>query len=143
MPAHVHPFLVYYEDTDFTGVVYHANYLKYMERAREHCLGVDELVRRWRDERMGFAVYHADITFKEPARHGDTLEVHTTLTRESRYRFLADQRIRRPDSRKDMVIGRIQLVTIRGEAGKLCDLPDDLEPVLRRYAPDPTPARRR
>ena len=38
--AHVHTVRVYYEDTDFSGVVYHANYLKYCERAREHLLGI-------------------------------------------------------------------------------------------------------
>ncbi|MBW2548816.1 MAG: thioesterase, partial [Deltaproteobacteria bacterium] len=42
---YVHPVQIYYEDTDHSGVVYHANYLKYFERAREHIFGVDELVR--------------------------------------------------------------------------------------------------
>lgn len=138
MPSHIHPFRVYYEDTDFSGVVYHANYLKFMERAREHALGIDELVRRWKEDRLGFVVYHADLTFKVPAHHGDALEVHTSFARESRFRLLADQRIRRPGERKDMVIGKIQLVAVRGEAGKLCDLPSDLEHVIDAYAIEAT-----
>jgi len=135
MPAHVHPIIVYYEDTDFSGVVYHANYLKFMERAREHALGVQELVRRWQQDRMGFVVYKAELTFKEPARHGDELQVHTTFSRQSRYRFIADQRILRPGSSKDMVIGRIELVPVEAR-GRLCDLPADMEPLLERWNPD-------
>ena len=45
---------VYYDDTDFSGVVYHANYLKYMERAREHMLGRAELVRLYQEEGHAF-----------------------------------------------------------------------------------------
>ena len=41
MTPHVHPVQINYEDTDHSGVVYHANYLKYFERAREHSLGVE------------------------------------------------------------------------------------------------------
>ena len=41
MAAHRHEIQIYYEDTDHSGVVYHANYLKYFERAREHMLGVE------------------------------------------------------------------------------------------------------
>ena len=48
--SHVLDIQIYYEDTDFSGVVYHANYLRFFERAREHILGADELVRLWRDE---------------------------------------------------------------------------------------------
>ena len=59
---------VYYEDTDHSGVVYHANYLKYFERAREHLLGVDELVALWNEQGVGFVVYRADITYKKGAR---------------------------------------------------------------------------
>ena len=48
---------IYYEDTDHSGLVYHANYLKYFERAREHLLGTDELVRLLAEEGKGFVVY--------------------------------------------------------------------------------------
>ena len=45
-----HAVQIYYEDTDHSGLVYHANYLKYFERAREHLLGVDELVRLLKED---------------------------------------------------------------------------------------------
>lgn len=132
MPAHVHPLHVYYEDTDFSGVVYHANYLKFMERAREHLLGIDELVRRWKEERLGFVVYKADLTFREPAVHGDRLEVHTTVSLPSKVRLVCDQRVRRAGGRKDLVTGRIELVAVTGE-GRLADLPADVHAILARY----------
>ena len=52
---------IYYEDTDLSGSVYHANYLRYFERAREHLLGPPELVRLWKDEGIGFVVYKWSI----------------------------------------------------------------------------------
>ncbi len=68
---------VYYEDTDFGGVVYYANYLKYMERARTEFLrglGYDqsELLTR---ERRQFVVKSAHIDFVSPARFDDVLSV--------------------------------------------------------------------
>ena len=90
---YTHPITVYYEDTDFTGVVYHANYLKYFERAREHLLGVDDLVALYRDHGVGFVVYKAELTFKEGAVHGDRLEIRTAVRAESEYRLLFDQSV--------------------------------------------------
>ena len=71
MAEHRFPVSIYYEDTDFSGLVYHANYLKYCERAREHLLGRDRLVRMWSETGMGFVVYRAELQFREPARFGD------------------------------------------------------------------------
>ena len=45
---------VYYEDTDHSGVVYHANYLKYFERAREGVIGPQALVALWKESGLGF-----------------------------------------------------------------------------------------
>ncbi len=75
---------VYYEDTDFTGIVYHANYLRYMERGRTNYLrliGADHrlLFEATEKEAPGFAfVVHAmNIKFTRPARMDDVLEVVT------------------------------------------------------------------
>jgi acyl-CoA thioester hydrolase len=75
---------VYYEDTDFTGIVYHANYLRYMERGRTNYLrliGADHrsLFEATEKEVPGFAfVVHAmNIKFARPARMDDVLEVVT------------------------------------------------------------------
>lgn len=68
---------VYYEDTDFGGVVYYANYLKFMERARTEylrSLGYDQSVLL-AQERVQFVVKSADINFVSPARFDDVLSV--------------------------------------------------------------------
>lgn len=126
---HIHPVRVYYEDTDFSGVVYHANYLKYFERAREHLIGPDELVRLYREDGIAFVVYHAELSYKEGAVFGDMLEVETTVTMESPYRARFRQVVWRGAARPDpttrrtpLVEGSVDLVTVN-RAGKLVPLP--------------------
>jgi acyl-CoA thioester hydrolase len=81
---HVMPVRVYYEDTDFSGVVYHANYLHYLERGRSNylrLLGADQrvLFEQAASEAPGFAfvVRSMRIEFLKPARMDDVLEVMT------------------------------------------------------------------
>ena len=81
---HVLVVRVYYEDTDFTGVVYHANYLRYMERGRTNYLrliGADHraLFEATEKEAPGFAfvVRCMTIDFLQPARMDDVLEINT------------------------------------------------------------------
>jgi len=93
--THVFPVQIYYEDTDHSGLVYHANYLKYFERAREHVLGVDELVRMLRDDGIGFVVYKCELTFKQGAVFGDTIEIRSTPRKESDYRIVFQQDVHR------------------------------------------------
>ncbi len=92
---HYFPVRVYYEDTDHSGLVYHANYLKFFERAREHWLGIDLLLTLARDEGLGFVVYRAEVTYREGARFGDELTVRTTGSCESDYRLVLSQDILR------------------------------------------------
>jgi acyl-CoA thioester hydrolase len=81
---HLQPVRVYYEDTDFTGVVYHASYLRFMERGRSNylrLLGADQrvLFEQVEKEAPGFAfvVRSMQIDFRRPARMDDVLEVVT------------------------------------------------------------------
>jgi len=127
---YTHPITVYYEDTDFTGVVYHANYLKYFERAREHLLGVDDLVALYRDHGVSFVVYKAELTFKEGAVHGDRLEIRTRVHAESEYRLIFEQSAWRVDGAKALVDGKVQLVCVDGEH-KLVRLPESVMAALR------------
>jgi acyl-CoA thioester hydrolase len=113
-PFHSFEVQVYYEDTDFSGVVYHPNYLRYFERAREHVLGAGELVRMWRDEKKGFVVYKATQQFKEGAVFGDLLEIRSTVRMESEYRVLFEQRAHRKADGKLLVEATIEMVCIDG-----------------------------
>ncbi len=74
---------VYFEDTDLTGVVYHANYLRYLERARSDMLDCGGIDQRAVFEAGGgaYAVAGLDIRYRAPAKLGDTLVVVSRLTR--------------------------------------------------------------
>lgn len=65
---------IYYEDTDHSGVVYHPNYLKYFERARENLIGTDALVKLWEEDGVGFSVYKAKMGFLDGATFGERLD---------------------------------------------------------------------
>ncbi|HJK94845.1 MAG TPA: YbgC/FadM family acyl-CoA thioesterase [Polyangiaceae bacterium LLY-WYZ-15_(1-7)] len=131
MEPHRLPVQIYYEDTDHSGLVYHANYLKYCERAREHLLGTDELVRLLREDGVGFVVYKAALTYKKGAVFGDTIEIRTTVAKASDYRLAFRQDVyRAPGSEELLVETEIDLVCV-DEAGKLVRVPAS---VLERVA---------
>ena len=73
---------VYFEDTDTAGIVYYANYLKYMERARSdmlRALGIDQRAALDADDGV-YAVAEASIKYRRPARLGDDLMIVSTVT---------------------------------------------------------------
>ena len=122
MREHSHKVQIYYEDTDLSGVVYHSNYLKYFERAREHCLGSDELVRLWDEDGLGFVVYKVEVTYREGARLGDVLDIRSTVEIESPYRAVFRQNVWREGGSKPLVEGIVQLVCVDANQ-KLTPLP--------------------
>src|SRR5258708_5819670 len=69
-------FTIYYEDTDFSGFVYHANYLKFFERAREHLIGI-ELLKSLYGSGLHFVVTSAALKYRAPALFGDQIEVQS------------------------------------------------------------------
>ena len=80
---HRHPVRVYYEDTDLAGIVYYANYLRFLERGRTEALraaGVDQ-GRLGRERGIVFAVRRVAIEYLRPARLDDLLTVTTAITR--------------------------------------------------------------
>jgi len=97
---HVLPVRVYYEDTDFTGVVYHANYLRYFERGRSDFLrmaGISHTDLLEHHEPTAFVVTRMEIDFKRPARIDDALLVRTTYDEARGPRLAITQRITRGD----------------------------------------------
>lgn len=94
--THVLPVRVYYEDTDFSGIVYHANYLRYAERGRSDFLrlaGIHHTELFEGAEPLAFAVHRMEIDFLKPARIDDLLEVRTRYARASGARIEAAQSI--------------------------------------------------
>ncbi len=89
------PVRVYYEDTDAQGLVYFANYFKFMERARTEwlrSLGIEQDALM-RDDRRIFVVVDTQADFREPARFNDELLVTANLVSLSRASFLIEQQI--------------------------------------------------
>lgn len=83
---HYFPIRVYYEDTDVGGVVYYANYLKYMERARSEMLrtvGIDQalMLDYNKSDDVSFVVRHAEVDFKKSAVFDDSLIIKTEIIR--------------------------------------------------------------
>ena len=81
MQQHVFPIRVYYEDTDLAGIVYYANYLKFIERARTEwlrSLDVDQTALKT-DHGVVFAVRHVTADYIKPARFDEALDVVTKL----------------------------------------------------------------
>ena len=114
---------VYYEDTDHSGVVYHANYLKFFERAREEIIGVDTLAAMWHDRQVGFAVYKLSMNYNDGAVFGDRLDIRTTWEKESDYRVIFFHEAWRPAGTRAAVSCRLELVCL-GPDKKLLPIPD-------------------
>ncbi len=96
---HTFSVTVYYEDTDLGGVVYHANYLKFIERARSdwvRLLGVDQ--NALRAAGTVFAVHRIEADFLSPARLDDQLTVTTAPVAVTAARIVLDQRVLRGDT---------------------------------------------
>ncbi|PWE16416.1 tol-pal system-associated acyl-CoA thioesterase [Marinicauda salina] len=98
--VHRLPVRVYYEDTDFTGVVYYANYLKFLERGRTDALrsaGVSHAELLGLDPPLGFAVRKITVTYAAPARIDDALVVETRFGAAKGARLAIAQRVVRGD----------------------------------------------
>jgi len=93
---------VYYEDTDCGNVVYYANYLRYMERARtEYLAARGYSVRQLMQDGTIFMVLHVEIDYKSPARYGDTIEIETWVTNATRVTMVFEHVMR------DKATGRV------------------------------------
>lgn len=88
---------VYFEDTDAYGIVYYANYLKFMERARSdfiRAVGVDQAAEL-RSSGSAYAVVEVDIKYRKPARLGDDLRILSTVDQVRASSVLIHQRVMR------------------------------------------------
>jgi tol-pal system-associated acyl-CoA thioesterase len=106
------PVRVYYEDTDAGGVVYYANYLRFLERARTEWLASlgFTLTALQSDYRAVFVVHRLDIEYRKPARLYDALEVTLALATLGRSRFAVVQDVFRGD--EQLVGARVALACL-------------------------------
>ncbi len=117
---------VYYEDTDCMGVVYHANYLRYLERARSEYVE-DRLkgIAEYHKAGYLFMVHKIEIVFHSPGKLGDTLQVRTWIESTTKYRVVVKQIIIKKGEPKDyLVTATITLVAVTPE-GQLIAIPPE------------------
>lgn len=123
--AHQISVRVYYEDTDFSGVVYHASYLRFMERGRTElirALGIAQRELFDGDAALGFAVRRMLIDFVRPAVMDDLLTIETRATLARGATMELDQRILRGE--EVLVTAQVKVACVGG--GKARRIPDSL-----------------
>jgi len=117
---------IYYEDTDSGGVVYYANYLKYLERARSeaiYSLGLSNSILQ-KDYETLIIVKSCNIKYKKPAKFEDELEVLSSIISKTRTSFSMLQIIKRQE--EIISEAEVQLVTVNKD-GKPIKIPEILE----------------
>lgn len=127
--GHLHSLRVYYEDTDLAGIVYYANYLRFIERARTEWVrasGVDQVALRT-DQGIVFAVRRVEADYLAPAHFDDLLAVRTDLKLLGGARVELAQDIWRGDVR--LFASVVTLVAI-GADGRPVRLPSALRAAL-------------
>ncbi len=119
--AHVFNLRVYYEDTDLAGIVYYANYLKFIERARTEwvtSLGIDQMAMRASDG-IVFAVRRVEADYLRPARFADDLVVATELQAATGARLVLEQNISRGGERLFHAVVTLVCLTEAGVAARV------------------------
>lgn len=127
--THTLPIRVYYEDTDFSGVVYHASYLRFLERGRTDFLrlaGVDQSVLHADGGGLIFAVRRLVIDYFRPARMDDVLVVETRTAEVKGASLVIAQRITRGD--EIIVTADVRVAAVA--AGRPARIPDRLRDML-------------
>jgi len=127
--THRLPVRVYYEDTDFSGVVYHASYLRFLERGRTDSLrlaGVDQSALHAAGEGLIFAVRRMVIEYLRPARMDDVLTIETRIAQARGASLIIAQRVLRGDA--VLVTAEVRVAAIAG--GRPARNPEALRALL-------------
>ena len=123
---------VYYEDTDAGGVVYHSNYISYMERARTEFLrGHGLSVREMHDMGIIFPVVALEANFRAPARLDDLLEVRTQIAALRNSSFVAAQQVVRKEDGRLLVEAKVTLACVNPEM-RARRLPEEIRELFGR-----------
>jgi acyl-CoA thioester hydrolase len=120
------PVQVYWEDTDAGGVVYHSQYLNFMERARTEFLRSLGVVQTTLRDDLGilFVVRDIQIRFKKPAKFDDELNVNTQLLKVGRSLLEFEQNIYRGD--EHLIAAKVDVVCIGADSFRPVSIPDKM-----------------
>ena len=131
--AHRFTCRVYYEDTDLAGIVYYANYLKFIERARTEwvrSLGVDQGAVK-REQGIVFAVRRVEADYLAPAVFDDDLTVVTALEQSTGARLVLSQKVMRGD--EALFVAQVTLIALT-ESGRPARMPTEIRALLESAA---------
>lgn len=120
--THRFPIRVYYEDTDLAGIVYYANYMKFIERGRSEWvreLGVDQAAMK-RDDGVVFAVRRVEADYHSPAKYDDELVVTTAVDAMTGARLVVRQTVERDGT---VLFAALVTLVVIGENGAPARLP--------------------
>ena len=124
---HHWPIRIYYEDTDSGGVVYHSNYLKFMERARTEWLRDFEIDQKALKDNLNlmFVVHEIDIKFMKPAVFNDEIEVQTKLKKLGSVKIELEQKIFR--SSELLIESRVVVASVNSISMKPMRIPNEIK----------------
>ncbi len=126
-------FRAYHDDVDFTGVMYNANYLKYMERARSDMLreaGFDQ--KQILEGGISFVLSHADVAYKKPVYFNDECIIATSVLKFGKASVLLQQDVRLQSSNDVMCRGNMKIVCISKEM-KPVAIPEKLFMEIKKW----------
>ena len=131
MADHKFELSVYYEDTDLAGIVYYANYLKFIERARSEwvqALGIDQM-RLKAEYGVVFAVRRIEADYLQAAKFGDRLQVRTRVLELTGARVRLEQKVERDT--ETLFTANVTLIALT-EGGKATRLPAEFRLILNK-----------
>jgi acyl-CoA thioester hydrolase len=120
---------VYYEDTDMAGIVYYANYLKFIERGRSEWvadLGIDQLALK-EDEGLVFVVRRVEADYLAPAKMGDDLVVETETMSSTGVRWMLNQRVMRGE---EVLFQAVVTVVMMSDTGHPARMPANIRQLV-------------
>lgn len=121
------PVRIYWEDTDAGGIVYYANYFRYLERARTdwlRSLGMEQATLM-AEQQLIFVVVSVEAQFRRPARYADLLQVTCTVAERTRASLTFEQHIYRDTLQGDLLIeGRVRVACVDSNRHRPRPLPD-------------------
>ena len=124
------PVRIYYEDTDAGGVVYHSNYLNFMERARTEWLRALGFEQPQVKVDMGVVIvmHSMQVEFKSPAYFNDMLDIHSRLTKVGHGSFEMEQKIMREHTL--LIKAQVKLAFVNAETFKPLGIPAAIKTVM-------------
>jgi acyl-CoA thioester hydrolase len=120
---------VYYEDTDMAGIVYYANYLRFIERGRSEWvaeLGIDQLALK-ENEGLVFVVRRVEADYLAPAKMGDDLVVETETMQSTGVRWVLNQRVKRG---ADVLFQAVVTVVMMSDTGHPARMPANIRQLV-------------